>query len=226
MSDGAGIRFAPDPAGLLERVVDWAQTDGDVRALILLGSRARVDPPADEWSDTDLIVVVPDPSAFLADASWTARFGSVAVTFVEVTPHGRSERRSIRVRSPHPCRGARRPRRPRSGRSSRATAYRSRRRNAPRQCLPGIRRFPATSTSATTRCASAAAAPGSRDAPTRASRRCRPSLLIKNHGKDVICRVCRRRRRHRFHPGSVQCWSDPRSYRRVRRYVSSRGRFR
>ena len=95
MSDGAGIRFAPDPAGLLERVVDWAQTDGDVRALILLGSRARVDPPADEWSDTDLIVVVPDPSAFLADASWTARFGSVAVTFVEVTPHGRSERRVL-----------------------------------------------------------------------------------------------------------------------------------
>src|SRR5438477_10708818 len=95
MSDGAGIRFATDPAGLLERVVDWAQTDGDVRALILLGSRARVDPPADEWSDTDLIVVVPDPSAFLADASWTARFGSVAVTFVEVTPHGRSERRVL-----------------------------------------------------------------------------------------------------------------------------------
>ena len=89
------IHFAPDPEGLLDRVVDWARSDGAVRALILLGSRARVDPPADEWSDTDLIAVVPDPAAFLADPSWPARFGSVAVTFVEQTPHGRSERRVL-----------------------------------------------------------------------------------------------------------------------------------
>ena len=66
MSAKAGIRFAPDPAGLLDRVVEWAQTDAGVRALLLLGSRARNEEPADEWSDTDLIVVVADPAAFLA----------------------------------------------------------------------------------------------------------------------------------------------------------------
>jgi aminoglycoside 6-adenylyltransferase len=97
LATGGAVRFAPDPAGLLDRVVDWARTDGAVRALILLGSRARVDPPADEWSDTDLIAVVPDPVAFLADPSWPARFGSIAVTFVERTPHGRSERRVLYV---------------------------------------------------------------------------------------------------------------------------------
>ena len=82
MSAGAGIRFAPDPPGLLDRVVEWAQTDADVRGLLLLGSRARTEQPADEWSDTDLIAVVADPAAFLADAAWPQRFGSVAITFV------------------------------------------------------------------------------------------------------------------------------------------------
>jgi aminoglycoside 6-adenylyltransferase len=95
MNPGLGIRFAPDPAGLLDRVVEWAQTDGDVRALVLLGSRARADERADEWSDTDLIVVVPDPLAFLADASWPDRFGTAAITFIERTGHGRSERRVL-----------------------------------------------------------------------------------------------------------------------------------
>jgi aminoglycoside 6-adenylyltransferase len=92
---GSGVRFAPDPAGLLARVVEWAQTDGDVRAVLLLGSRAREEQGADEWSDTDLIVVVPDPAAFLSDRSWPDRFGSIAITFVERTPHGRSERRVL-----------------------------------------------------------------------------------------------------------------------------------
>src|SRR6266480_1775868 len=59
MSAGAGIRFAPDPPGLLDRVVEWAQTDSGVRALLLLGSRARSEQPPDEWSDTDLLIVVP-----------------------------------------------------------------------------------------------------------------------------------------------------------------------
>jgi aminoglycoside 6-adenylyltransferase len=92
---GPGVRFAPDPAGLLDRVVEWARTDGAVRALVLLGSRARVDPPADQWSDTDLIVVVPDTLGFLADAAWPHRFGSVAITFIERTGHARNERRVL-----------------------------------------------------------------------------------------------------------------------------------
>ncbi|HLY35472.1 MAG TPA: aminoglycoside 6-adenylyltransferase [Candidatus Limnocylindria bacterium] len=98
MPDGAGtpaVRFAPDPAGLLARIEDWARTDVAVHGLILLGSRARSDHPADVWSDTDLIVVVEDPAAFLADAFWPSRFGAVAITFIEQTGHGRRERRVL-----------------------------------------------------------------------------------------------------------------------------------
>jgi aminoglycoside 6-adenylyltransferase len=92
---GAGVRFAPDPAGMLERVVDHARTDPGIHALVLLGSRARERHPADEWSDTDLLVIHDDPDLFLADAGWPARLGPVAITFLEQTGHGRRERRVL-----------------------------------------------------------------------------------------------------------------------------------
>lgn len=92
---GAGVRFAPDPAGMLERVVDLARTEPGIHALILLGSRAREHHPADEWSDTDLLVVVDEPDLFLADAGWPAHLGPVAITFLEQTGHGRRERRVL-----------------------------------------------------------------------------------------------------------------------------------
>lgn len=98
MPDGAGsapVSFAPDPAGLLARIEDWARTDPGVHGLLLLGSRARTEQPADVWSDTDLIVVVDEPAAFLADGAWPARFGAVAITFIEQTGHGRRERRVL-----------------------------------------------------------------------------------------------------------------------------------
>ncbi len=92
---GAGVRFAPDPAGMLERVVDHARTEPAIHALVLLGSRAREHHPADEWSDTDLLLVVDDPELFLADAGWSAHLGPVAITFLERTGHGRRERRVL-----------------------------------------------------------------------------------------------------------------------------------
>ncbi len=92
-----GVRFAPDPGGMLERIVDQARTDSAIHAIVLLGSRARGHRPADEWSDTDLLLVVDDPDAFLADAGWPAHLGAVAITFLEETGHGRRERRVLYV---------------------------------------------------------------------------------------------------------------------------------
>jgi len=92
-----GTRFAPDPAGLLERIIDHARAEPAIRGLLLLGSRARIEHAADEWSDTDLIVLVGDPDGFLADAGWPAHFGPVAMTFIEATGHGRRERRTMYV---------------------------------------------------------------------------------------------------------------------------------
>ncbi len=90
-----GLRFTPDPESLLERIVSWAQADAGTQACLLLGSRARSERPADEWSDTDLILVLDDPDALLADAGWPARFGSVAITFIEDTMLSLRERRVL-----------------------------------------------------------------------------------------------------------------------------------
>jgi aminoglycoside 6-adenylyltransferase len=90
-----GVGFTPDPDSLLKRIVSWAKADGSLQACLLLGSRARRDRPADAWSDTDLILVVDDPDAFLADAAWPAQFATVSITFVEETMLSLRERRVL-----------------------------------------------------------------------------------------------------------------------------------
>ena len=49
---------------LIERFVQWAQTDDNIRAAIVIGSRARVDHPADEWSDLDILILANDPAPY------------------------------------------------------------------------------------------------------------------------------------------------------------------
>jgi aminoglycoside 6-adenylyltransferase len=38
---------------LTERFVKWAETQPDIHAAMVIGSRARTEWPADEWSDLD-----------------------------------------------------------------------------------------------------------------------------------------------------------------------------
>jgi aminoglycoside 6-adenylyltransferase len=90
-----GVGFSPDPDSLLARIVSWAQADRAALALLLLGSRARSDRPADEWSDTDLILILDDTDGFLADPAWPAPFGTVAITVLEETRFSLRERRVL-----------------------------------------------------------------------------------------------------------------------------------
>jgi len=48
---------------LLQRIIDWARKEAGIRAAFLVGSGARQDHPADEWSDIDLVLVATDPRA-------------------------------------------------------------------------------------------------------------------------------------------------------------------
>jgi aminoglycoside 6-adenylyltransferase len=95
-----------DPAELLDvdtprdlalaAAVAWARAHEDVRALVLVGSLARAETPADEWSDVDVVAFVHEPSAYLDDATWVAELGRPVVTFVEQTALGGVfERRAI-----------------------------------------------------------------------------------------------------------------------------------
>ena len=80
---------------LIQRFVTWAQAQPDVRAAVIIGSRARDDHPADEWSDLDIIVFTTNPEHYIASADWVENIGAPWLTFVERTPDGGWERRVL-----------------------------------------------------------------------------------------------------------------------------------
>ena len=78
---------------IIEKYVRWATSDPGTRAAIIIGSRARLDHPADEWSDLDIVVHTSDPQRYLANTDWLENVGNPWLTFVEQTPGGGPERR-------------------------------------------------------------------------------------------------------------------------------------
>jgi len=81
---------------LVKQFVEWAETRVDIRAAIIVGSRARVVGPADEWADLDIIVVTSDPEYYVKSAEWLENIGTVLLTFIEPTTSGdEMERRAL-----------------------------------------------------------------------------------------------------------------------------------
>jgi aminoglycoside 6-adenylyltransferase len=80
---------------LAQRFLAWASPRDDVRAAVIVGSRARADPPADEWSDLDMLIYAHDPQPYLADSDWLAVLGHPWLTFLEPTPDGRGTERRV-----------------------------------------------------------------------------------------------------------------------------------
>ena len=76
-------------------VTDWAREREDVRALLVVGSQARANVPADRWSDLDIVLIVDDPEPYAEDPSWVHEFGQPVLTFLEDTPVGQRERRVL-----------------------------------------------------------------------------------------------------------------------------------
>lgn len=58
----------------------WAASRPDVRAVVVIGSRARTDHPADEWSDLDLLVFTRQPAEYAGQTDWLASIGEVRFT--------------------------------------------------------------------------------------------------------------------------------------------------
>ncbi len=90
---------SPHVEGVLEDVVSWAGGRADVRAVVLVGSQARADLPADELSDVDLVLVVEEPAQFLESDEWLAPLGEALLTFVEETAVGGEQERRVLFRS-------------------------------------------------------------------------------------------------------------------------------
>ena len=76
---------------LEKNFVSWAQSKEDIRAAFMVGSRARSDHPADEWSDMDIILYTSKPDSYLSDAKWVEDFGKVWTLVVSRTSGGEPE---------------------------------------------------------------------------------------------------------------------------------------
>jgi aminoglycoside 6-adenylyltransferase len=63
-----------------QKVLAWAEHRPDVRAILVVGSRARRHHPADEWSDLDLEIFVIDSSPYLTGVPQIEEFGVVLVS--------------------------------------------------------------------------------------------------------------------------------------------------
>jgi aminoglycoside 6-adenylyltransferase len=57
---------------ILSKMVAWATGRDDLRAIAVVGSRARSDHPADPWSDLDVIVMARRPKRYLDGSHWFA----------------------------------------------------------------------------------------------------------------------------------------------------------
>ena len=87
---------APSPVdAFLDRFTLWAEQREDVRGALLIGSRARGDAPADEWSDVDIVLLVRNPGRYLEAADWVDELGEVWLTFREPTPVGETAERRV-----------------------------------------------------------------------------------------------------------------------------------
>ena len=80
---------------IIERIKTWADQTDDVLGIVLVGSQTRIDKPADEWSDFDLILIVEDPEKYVMNSSWLSAIGEVKLTHIERTIFGDIERRVL-----------------------------------------------------------------------------------------------------------------------------------
>ena len=80
---------------LIQNIQSWAQKTENVRALIIIGSRARTTEKADEWSDLDLLLVAHDVTEYIKTSDWLEIFGKPLLTFTEQAFDDSYERRVL-----------------------------------------------------------------------------------------------------------------------------------
>jgi aminoglycoside 6-adenylyltransferase len=85
-------------SAFLRNVAAWAGGQADVHAVVLIGSQARVDTPADQVSDVDLALFVEEPARYLREEEWLQRFGEPLLSFRESTAVGSFEERRVLYR--------------------------------------------------------------------------------------------------------------------------------
>lgn len=80
---------------LESRFLSWASAQEDFRAAFIVGSQARLDPPADAWSDLDIILFVTDVERRQNDTEWLKEIAPVWLSSLNRTIAGEPERLTL-----------------------------------------------------------------------------------------------------------------------------------
>lgn len=86
--------YADRYSAIKSRLKKFAADSSSVHAVIAIGSSARTDPPADKYSDLDVIIVTDEPEGWYS-GEYPVQLGRVSVSFIEPTLGGGRERRCI-----------------------------------------------------------------------------------------------------------------------------------
>lgn len=78
-------------AELEERLRSWALAQPEILAVVIVGSRARHDHPADRWSDLDLVAFISGLSNELTQINFPNAFGSTLLSVLDRTGHSDPE---------------------------------------------------------------------------------------------------------------------------------------
>lgn len=81
-------------ADIRKNLLEYANRNVDIKAIITIGSTTRTDVIADEFSDLDLIIATDDPKEWFT-GEYAERLGGVSISFIEPTIGGGKERRII-----------------------------------------------------------------------------------------------------------------------------------
>jgi aminoglycoside 6-adenylyltransferase len=78
-----------------ENFISWAENTDDIRAAFVVGSRARINHPADGWSDLDIIIFANNYETYLSTTDWLGKMGDILASFIYRTVSGEPERLTL-----------------------------------------------------------------------------------------------------------------------------------
>lgn len=80
---------------LINSFMSWANKNDDIRAAVIVGSRARINEPADEWADLDVTIFSTIPEKYLDSTDWLKNMGNYWITFIEDDALGLTKERRV-----------------------------------------------------------------------------------------------------------------------------------
>lgn len=80
---------------IINNFIQWGNSTEKLYVAMIIGSQARKDHPADDFSDLDIIMVVNEPDYFLQSNDWLEQIGNLHISFIEDTIGGGRERRVL-----------------------------------------------------------------------------------------------------------------------------------